>query len=312
LRGLRQTHEINLLEWLSVEAVDIVHVRYTDAKDQRTFTALITARARDYYIDDRTREFLRGDTAPARFQEFWTFQLVDGAFRLREIEQTRESDALTTENFFEQFTDLGRDQIYGEAAGTSGPAGPVLPPEVQIKTQKIGRLLNFLVKTDPIWNREEMVATVRRVFLNVLLGWQDGSPGAFTGTPLAPALLERLRSVNTANRQNGWKIEYRNLCIRKVEIVHLNNRDDRQLDAFTVRLNAHAQVIITQAGRDVRRDEWVKPWTEFWTFGRDGNRWALREILPEAKGEAALGSENVDEGTSAQMLEWYYSKTRAT
>lgn len=312
LRGLRHLHEVNVIEQLAVEAVDLVHVRYTDTKDQRSFTALITARARDYYINDQTREFLRGDTTPARFQEFWTFQMLDGAFRLREIEQSRESDALTTENFFEQFTDLGRDQIYGAAAGQTGPAGPALPPEVQVKAQKIDRLLNFLVQTDRSWNREEMIATVRRVFLNVLLGWQDGRPGAFAGTPLTPALMEQLRGVNAANQQNGWKAEYRNLCIRKVEIVHVNNRDDRPLDEFTVRLTAHAQVIITHSGRDVRRDEWVKPWTEFWTFGRDGQRWVLKEILPEARGEATIERENVDEGTSAQMLEWYYSKTRAT
>jgi len=113
LTGMRQTHEINLIDQLFVEAVDIVQVHYTDRPAERTFTALITAKACDYYVDDRTRGFLRGDTEPARFQEFWTFQLFDGRWRLREIEQSRESDALTTENFFELFTDLGRDQVYG-------------------------------------------------------------------------------------------------------------------------------------------------------------------------------------------------------
>jgi hypothetical protein len=38
----------------------------------------------------------------------------------------------------------------------------------------------------------------------------------------------------------------------------------------------------------------------------------LKEVLPDAQGEAAVGTENVDEGTSQQMLEWYYSKPRAT
>ena len=41
-------------------------------------TPLISARARDYYVDDRTRGFLRGDQEPARFQEFWTFQWQGG------------------------------------------------------------------------------------------------------------------------------------------------------------------------------------------------------------------------------------------
>ena len=56
----------------------------------------------------------------------------------------------------------------------------------------------------------------------------------------------------------------------------------------------------------------VQPWTEFWTLGRAEARWVLKEVLPDGKGEAAIALENVDEGSSSQMLEWYYSKTRAT
>jgi len=56
----------------------------------------------------------------------------------------------------------------------------------------------------------------------------------------------------------------------------------------------------------------VKPWVEFWTFRRSGQQWLLAEILPAGKGAAALALENVDEGSSQQMLEWYYSKERAT
>jgi predicted lipid-binding transport protein (Tim44 family) len=312
LNGLRETHEINAIDALEITAVDIVDVRYTDKKDQRTFTALISAQARDYYVDDRTQEFLRGDDNPASFQEFWTFQLVEGGFRLREIEQSKESDVLTTENLFEQFTDTGRDQVYGKTAGTSGPAGPSLPTAVQDKDQKIERLLNFLVQTDKIWNRDDMLATARRTYLNILLGWQDGSATAFAGAQLTPALAEQLRTVNESNQRNNWHVEYRNLCVRKAEIVHVDNRDDRTLDRFTARIGAHAQVVISQGGRDVRHDENVRAWVEFWTFARDDRRWVLTEILPDAAGDSIITRENVDQGSSAQMLEWYYSKTRAT
>jgi predicted lipid-binding transport protein (Tim44 family) len=311
LRGLRQTHEINKIDRLTVEAVDLVHVSYTEKKANRTFTALITATARDYYIDDRTQAFLRGDSQPAQFQEFWTFQLIDGVFRLREIEQTKESDALTTENLFEQFTDIGRDQIYGSTAGPGGPAGPALPAEVQTKDRKIGRLLNFLVQTDKIWNREEMLATARRTYLNVLLGWQDGQPAAFAGAQLTPELAAQLRDVNTNNRRHGWRVEYRNLCVRKVEIVHVHNVNDRAQDAFTARITAHAQKIFTQGGAIAREDPYVMAWVDFWTFRRDGQRWVLDEILPEGSGSAVVARENTDEGTTPQMLEWYYSKPRA-
>jgi predicted lipid-binding transport protein (Tim44 family) len=312
LAGLRQTHEINKLDQLTVEGVDVVHVCYTDRPADRTFTALITANARDIYLDDRTQAFLRGDAAPARFQEFWTFQMLEGQWRLRDIEQTRESAALTTENLFEQFTDVGRDQIYGATAGQTGPAGPALPAAVLDKDDKIGRLLNFLVQTDPIWKREAMTATARRVFLNVLLAWQDGRPEAFTGVALSPEIDTHLRAVNASNTAGSLRVEYRNLCVRKVEIVHVDNRDDRTLDNFTARIGAHAQVVVLRGETVVRRDPDVRAWVDYWTFGRDNGRWVLREILPDEQGASIVDRENVDEGSSAQMLEWYYSKPRAT
>ena len=74
---------------------------------------------------------------------------------------------------------------------------------------------------------------------------------------------------------------------------------------------AHAQTIIAQGGRETRHDDYVKAWVDFWTFTRDGQRWVLKEILPDAQGESALARENVDEGTGQQMLEWFYSKPRA-
>jgi predicted lipid-binding transport protein (Tim44 family) len=312
LRGLIKTHEINCIDHLTIDVIDLVHVSYTDKKENRAFTALITARARDYYIDDRTQRFLRGDENSQRFQEFWTFQWCDGAWKLREIEQTKESDVLTTEDLFEQFTDTDRDQmIIGQAASATGPAGPALPADVQAKGQKIDRLLNFLVQTDKIWNRDEMLATARRVFLNVQLAWQDGRPEMLAGLAADDPMLAHLRAVLEANQRNDVQVEHRNLCVRKVEIVHVDNRNDRTLDQFTARVTAHAQTIITHSGSELRNDEFVKPWTEFWTFGRDGVRWVLKEILPEASGKAAVARENVDEGSSQQMLEWYYSKPRA-
>ena len=311
LRGLRETHEINRIDQLTIEAIDFVHVHYAEKTSTRWFTALITARAKDYYVDDRTNEFIRGDGEPQRFQEFWTFQLCDGNWRLREIEQTKESDALTTENFFEQFTDVGRDQIYGATAGQTGPTGPALPADVQSKSGKIERLLNFLVQTDKIWNRDEMLATARRVFLNVQLAWQDGRPEMLTGIALSQPTADRIRHALEANRQRGVRVEHRNFCVRKVEIVHVDNRDDRKLDNFTARITAHAQTIVAGPAGELYHDEWVKAWTEFWTFGRDGDRWVLTEILPEIGGQAAIARENIDEGSSQQMMEWYYSKTRA-
>ena len=202
--------------------------------------------------------------------------------------------------------------MYGKTAGQSGPLGPNLPADVQMKDANIDRLLNFLVKTDRIWDREAMLATARRLYTGVLLGWQEGRPEAFTGIVATPEMLAHLRSVNESNQLNHWRVEYRNLCVRKIEIVHVNNRNERAEDEYTARISAHAQVISTQNGMIRHQDEFVRPWVEFWTFGRDGRQWSLKEILPAEKGAAMVALENTDEGSSTQMLQWYYSKERAT
>jgi predicted lipid-binding transport protein (Tim44 family) len=79
-----------------------------------------------------------------------------------------------------------------------------------------------------------------------------------------------------------------------------------------VRLSAHAQRIVKRGGDVVQQDEYVTPFVEFWTFGRLDNQWKLKEVLPEAQAEKAVGEENLDEGTSAAQLQWYYQHPRAT
>ncbi len=60
LQGLARNHEINRIENLQVEKVDIVNLRYPEKNDQREFSALITASARDYYVDDRNQQISAG------------------------------------------------------------------------------------------------------------------------------------------------------------------------------------------------------------------------------------------------------------
>jgi predicted lipid-binding transport protein (Tim44 family) len=310
LAGLRANHEIDRIEDLSVDAVDIVNVRYTQDPAHREFTALLSARARDYYVDDRTGAFLRGDAQPAPFQEFWTFQRQGVAWLLREIEQTRESDALREENFFEQFTDVGRDQVYGQEAGREGPAGPWLEKPAETKATRTERLLGFLVQTDKLWNRQAMLERARQVFLEVMLAQERGDPDAIPATALFPALAEGLRAELQRLRAEQTRREFRNLCIRKAELVLVRNYTDDARDEFTVRISAHAQRIVTRAGVVVGQDADVTPFTQFWTFGRLDGEWKLEEVLPPARGEEALAAENLDQDSSPEQVQWYYRQAR--
>jgi predicted lipid-binding transport protein (Tim44 family) len=311
LSGLIANHEIDMISNLNVEHVDIVNVRYPQKENDREFTALITATARDYYVDDRTQEFLRGDQAPARFQEFWTFHRQGGAWLLREIEQSRESDALKEENFFEQFTDTGLNQVYDETAGKEGPAGPGLEKETLDKATRIERLLNFLVQTDKLWNRQAMLERARQVFLDVTLAREKGDPASIPATELFPDVATNLQGELVRLGGQGTQLEFRNLCVRKAELILVRNFSDNSNDEFTVRISAHAQRAVRRNNLLISQDADVTPFVEFWTFGRLDNEWKLKEVLPPARGGELVATENVDEGSSPEQLQWYYKQTRA-
>jgi predicted lipid-binding transport protein (Tim44 family)/uncharacterized membrane protein YgcG len=310
LAAMRQDHEVNMIEGLNVERVNIVNVRYTNEPDHREFTALISAQATDYYVDDRTQERLRGDEAPAKFQEFWTFQLQGGQWLLREIEQTRESDALKHENFFEPMTDAAKKQIMaGEEP--AGPAGPWLAKATADKETRTERLLNFLVQTDKLWDRQAMLDRARQVFVSVYEAREGGDPAQVPAADLFPDVAAHLAEEIRQRRQEGVRLSFRNLCVRKAELLLVRNYADNARDEFTVRVSAHAQKTLSRGDRILVEDPYVSPFEEYWTFGRLDGRWKLKEVLPSAKGRRLAGQENVDEGASAGQLEWYYRQKRA-
>ena len=311
LQALVRNHEINRIDSLQVEHVDLVNIRYTEKPDQREFTALITASARDYYLDDRTSRFLRGDSSPARFQEFWTFQRSGDRWLLREIEQAGESDILKDENFAEMLTDGTMKGIYQETAQQEGKAGPWLEQEAEEKATRIDRLLNFLVKIDKIWDRGPMLERARQIFLGVFLARESGDPAKLLPADLFPNVAESLRRQLEQWRMEGRTVEYRNICVRKADLILVRNFNDPAKDEFTVRISAHAQKIERKGQTVLKEQPYVTPFEEYWTFGRLDNAWKLKEVLPPARGVKRMAEENVDEDSSAEQMQWYYREKRA-
>ncbi len=311
LQALVRNHEINRIDSLRVEQIDLVNVRYTEKPDQREFTALITASARDYYLDDRTSRFLRGDSGPARFQEFWTFQRSGDRWLLREIEQAGESDILKDENFAEMLTDETVKGIYEETAAEEGTAGPWLEKDTEEKATRIDRLLNFLVKTDRIWDRNLMLKRARQVFLSVYLARESGDPAALLPADLFPNIAENLRQQLAQWRMEGRTVEYRNISVRKAELILVRNYTNPAKDEFTVRISAHAQKIERKVQMVLKEQPYVTPFEEYWTFGRQDKTWKLKETLPPARGAKLMTEENVDEDSSADQMQWYYHEKRA-
>ncbi len=311
LQGLVRNHEINRIDILKVERVDIVNVRYTEKPDQREFTALITASARDYYIDDRTDKFLRGDKSPAQFQEFWTFHRSGNNWLLREIEQAGESDILKDENYAEMLTDETINGIYGKTAAKEGKAGPWLEKGTEEKATRIDRLLNFLVQTDKIWDRKQMLERARQIFLKVFLAQESGDIAQVPEGDLFKDVTQSLRAQIDQWRMDGVSVEYRNICVRKAEFILVRNFADSAKDEFVVRISAHAQKIMRKGQQVLTEQLYVTPFEEYWTFGRLDNVWKLKEVLPTSRGEKMIAEENVDEDSSRGQMQWYYRQTRA-
>jgi predicted lipid-binding transport protein (Tim44 family)/intein/homing endonuclease len=311
LSGMVANREINKIENLKVEYIDLVNVRYTEKPDQREFTALITATARDYYVDDSTGRFLRGDKGPARFQEFWTFHRFGDQWLLREIDQAGESDMLKEANFVEMLTDDTVQGIYGETAKKKGEAGPWLEKETEEKATRIDRMLNFLVQTDKLWNRNQMLERARQVFVSVYMAKESGDPQQVPSADLFPEIAEHLRAQIQQWQNQGMKVEYRNFCVRKCELILVRNFADNSKDEFTVRISAHAQRIIRK-GAEIQSDqEYVSPFEEYWTFGRLDKQWKLKEALPPSAGKKKITTENLDQDSSPDQLQWYYRQPRA-
>jgi predicted lipid-binding transport protein (Tim44 family) len=294
-----------------VEYIDLVNVRYTEKPEQREFTALITASARDYYVDDRSGKFLRGDESPARFQEFWTFHYLGDRWLLREIEQAGESDMLKAENFAEMLTDDTLKGIFGEVVKKKGDAGPWLEKATGEKATRIERLLNFLVQTDRLWDRNQMLERAREVFMKVYLTKESGDPDKVPAADLFPKVTEHLRQQINQWRRDGRRVEYRNLCVRKAELILVRNFADNSKDEYSVRISAHAQRIFYEGDKLRDQQEYVTPFEEYWTFGRLENQWKLKEVLPPAAGKKMITVENVDEESTAGQMQWYYRQSRA-
>ena len=70
----RKDRERHVFGRVEVTDVNVLHVEAPAGKENHTFTALISAKSKDYFEDDETEEVLRNDKKTYAYQEFWTFR----------------------------------------------------------------------------------------------------------------------------------------------------------------------------------------------------------------------------------------------
>jgi hypothetical protein len=128
---------------------------------------------------------------------------------------------------------------------------------------------------------------------------------------LFPGPAATLQDQIHQQQASGVMVEYRNLCVRKAELILVRNFAARTKDEFTMRISAHAQKIVRKGDRVLSEQPYVTPFEEYWTLGRLDEQWKLKEVLPPARGRKLIAEENVDEDSSPEQLKWYYRQPRA-
>jgi hypothetical protein len=156
-----------------------------------------------------------------------------------------------------------------------------------------------------------MMLTGRSVFLAVIGAWESGDPSAVPAADLFPELARDHHDAIRKNRDKGISLEFRNLAVRKVELILVRNFTDTTQDEYMARIRAHAQKIMKVAGNVVRQDNDVTAFEQFLTFGRLDGRWRLKEVVLPHEAEGVVEQENVEQEATKQQVEWYYQHTRA-
>ena len=280
-------HEINQLDDLAINRIDFAHVRYRPRLNEREVVALISATARDSYVDDRSGKFLRGSRAPKPFQEFWVFEFDEGAWRLRRIAQTQDGDYLDYENTV--------DGVEHAQPASAAPPRSAHSPKTPAKPSKVRYLLGSLERRDPLWNQTQMMERARQIFAAVYAARAKSDLSAPVANALFPNVAEKLRADIERDQQIGREVAYEHFRVHDVEIVLARNYQDNRQDEFFTRISAEAQVTSRLKGSVVTQDQHVKAFDQYWAFGRLENQWKLKQMLPAAHGKTLISRPNIDE-----------------
>jgi len=303
VESMRARNEINMMEDAQVLHVDFVHVRCPEQKEGRAFTALITASARDYTIDERDNSLKSGSREPGSFQEFWTFHQLNGQWALARIDQLGELDFFHAPNLPAEpekegaFRAAANPAAHSTAAGLAGAdlaAAAFQPPAGQPEEE------------DGAMNRQKMEIAATLAFESVYEAWAANDSTRLSKEFVSAEALKKLVFIMEDRKAEGLTFEFREFFTRRAEIVLATPaaKSRLRLDEFTARISATAVRAMLRNGKALHRDEAPQPFTEYWVFGRQNDSWKLREILPRMDQE---GEDRAKDGApSPVQIEWYW------
>ena len=175
------------------------------------------------------------------------------------------------------------EQIYGKEAAKEGRQG-LAQKGVQTKETRIERMLNFLVETDTFWDRQTMLETTRRVFLELMAARESGNPADAPDDDLFPDLAAHLKEESLRTRR-GYRAGIPE-SLRPESGVDPGAELHRQHSGRVCRSRASpCPEDFRRDGQVIRQDDDVVPFEQYLTLGRLDNRWKLKEILSDEAGQ---------------------------
>lgn len=94
VKKLKTDMEIHVFGRVEITDVRVLHVEAPAGKENHTFTALVSAKSKDFVEDEETGEVLNGDKKTYAYQEFWTFRRTEKRWLVELIRPSSDLDSV--------------------------------------------------------------------------------------------------------------------------------------------------------------------------------------------------------------------------
>ncbi len=324
--SLRAKRQVNMMQGVQVQHVDFVHVRCPAEKDGRSVTALITASASDYTIDERDNSLVSGSRSAQTFQEYWTWHQLGGKWALARIDQIGDLDFMNAPNLPAE-PEKGT-AFAGRAAGAAASAAFAaasaadafsaadagLEPAAPAAAAAAAGVAAHRPPPAPApkkaaaMDRQKMEIAATLAFESVYEAWSRSDSTRLGPDSVSSEALKKLVLIMEDRKAEGLTFEFSSFFTRRAEVVLATpaERSRLRMDEFTARITATAVRAMKRNGKVLHKDEAPQPFTEYWVFGREGGSWKLRDILPRMDQESEDRAQDGAPGPA--QIEWYWGE----
>lgn len=173
--------------------------------------------------------------------------------------------------------------------------------KISVKEQEVEEMLQEIAQKDTNWNESELKELAEEAFYKVRAAVLEKNMNELKKM-LHPSLytkwIEQVQALEIGPEQRS-----ESLSVEQVEIVDLKNYKDNEKDAFTASIEFDGpEYTVHRTGKlkmifkgENSQDEEVVLLTEYWTFEREGDIWALVNVDRQGNWRKFAESEAVNE-----------------